>query len=174
MSKNPLVTVVVLGAVFVFSGCSDGGSEQQTPKEKIAQLENLGALPKLDRSDDIAGKDGNGNGIRDDIETHIIKNYTSTEQRAAAMQSARAFQNAILIDLTDINDVKDANKRISRADHCIYSKFNETNSSKKPAEVSQEIESMTTNTKLRLKAYLAYIKTLDGTSWAMPEGDTCE
>ena len=38
----------------------------------------------------------------------------------------------------------------------------------------KELEGVTTNTKARLLAYLAYNKALDGTSSSLPVGDTCE
>jgi len=178
--------LLVAAAVLLLSGCSggSGGSEGsgggapattgQTPKEKIATLEASGAIPKLDRSSTISGIDANANGVRDDIEAYITSNYTVAPQKAAAIQTAKAVQATLLVDTTNITAVKEANIKLSKAVHCTYLRFDGSNSSKTPAQVSQEIESMTTNTKERLKAYLNFNKALDGTSWAMPEGDTCE
>jgi hypothetical protein len=36
------------------------------------------------------------------------------------------------------------------------------------------IQAMTTNTKERYKKYMAYNHALDGTTWTLPDEDTCE
>ncbi len=170
--------ILVVSALIV-TGCSGGGGTSntptnQTPKEKIATLEMSGAIPKLDRNATISGADTNANGIRDDIDAYIANHYSVAQQKAAATQTAKAVQAALTVDTANITAVKEANIKLSRAVHCIYLKFDRSNSSKAPAQVAQEIESITTNTKERLNAYLKFNKALDGTSWAMPEGDTCE
>ncbi len=177
MINKILTTLLVITLV----GCNGEDSEsetssdtQNTPKEQVMALETSGAIPELERGTAIAGTDTNTNGIRDDIEVYIDSNYSIVFQHAAAMQSAKAMQAALLVDTTNIVAVKEVNRKISRADHCIYTQFDGSNNSKQPAQVSQEIESITTNTKPRLLAYLAFSKALDGMSWAMPEGDSCE
>lgn len=154
-------------------GTPPGPGVTQTPAEKIAELESSGEIPKLERGPDISGPDSNTSGIRDDIESLLAAEYTGA-RLAAAMQTARAFQKALLVDTEDINAVKAISKEISRGINCIYSQFDGADGSKQPARVAQELESMTANTKDRLLAYLKYNKALDGTSSALPEGDTCE
>ena len=173
--------ILIASLVATLTGCGggSGGSEtppdvQKTPKEQIAALETSGSIPILERGITIAGTDANADGIRDDINDYIDSNYSATPRRAAAMQSAKALQKALLVDTTDIIVVKEINREIAQADNCIYTQFDGNNNSKQPAQVSQEIEAITTNTKERLLAYLAFSKSLDGTSWAMPEGDSCE
>ena len=171
------ILIILLTAIF--AGCSNSGTENipntpSTPKDQIASLTSSGVIPDLERGTDIAGTDTNSNGIRDDIESYINDNYSVPHQHAAAIQSATALQEALLLDTTNTITVKEVNRKIARADHCIYKQFDGENNSKQPAQVSQEIESITTNTKERLLAYLAFSKALDGTSWAIPEGDTCE
>ena len=173
--------ILIASLVATLTGCGggSGGSEtppdvQKTPKEQIAALETSGSIPILERGITIAGTDANANGVRDDIEDYINDNYPVEAQRAAAMQSAKATQKALLVDITNIIAVKEVNRELSQATHCIYKQFDGSGNSKQPARVSKEIESITTNTKERLLAYLAYSKSLDGTSWAMPEGDSCE
>lgn len=145
-----------------------------TPKQEIQSLEDQGALPRLDRSSDVQGTDINANGIRDDVETYIATNYTSTLQRAAAEQFARVIQSAMLVDKTDAVATKAIALRGSKAVNCIYGHFDGNAGSKQPAAVVEELKSVSTNTKARLLAYLAYSKALDGTTGALPEGDTCE
>ena len=129
---------------------------------------------ELDRSNSIAGPDVNDNGVRDDLETILFNNYTSVPQRAAVMQYAKALQKTLTVDKTDMAAVRLVDREISRGINCIYSKFDGTNGAKQPAQVGQELISITANTKQRLLAYLQFSKALDGTSASLPVGDTCE
>jgi hypothetical protein len=146
----------------------------QTPKEQVAALEASGAIPNLDRSVSPNGVDVNLNGVRDDIEAFLLTNYPSTIERVAATQFASAVQAAVSVNKADTEAVKTISIRMSRAVNCIYSKFGAKGSTKRPAAVVDEVRSLSTNTKTRLLAYLAYSKALDGTSTSLPEGDTCE
>lgn len=90
------------------------------------------------------------------------------------MQAARAIQETLLVDTSNVIVAKAVNRRVSYAIRCIYSRFDGSGGSKQPGRVVEEIEALATNTKPRRLAYLAFNKALDGTSWSMPEGDTCE
>lgn len=164
--------------VSVLSGCGGGSSNgtdtAKTPKEQVAALESSGAIPHLERGIELTGMDTNANGIRDDIDSIITSKYTLSTQRDAAMQTAKAMQNALTVDKTDIAAVKVIDREISKAINCIYSTFDGEVGLNQPARVVQELESITANTKQRLLAYLQFNKALDGTSSALPEGDTCE
>ena len=78
------------------------------------------------------------------------------------------------VDLDDQLAVKEVNRQIARADHCIYLVFEEGNEVKPAAQVSRELEAMATNTQARLTRYLEFNKALDGSIWTTPKGDTCE
>lgn len=145
-----------------------------SPQEQLAVLEASGAIPALERGNTLAGVDANGNGVRDDVEAYIVAQYVRASQRAAAMQAAKALQAALLVTVQDLVAAKDVSRRITYAANCIFSRFSDPLSSKDPARVMTELEGITANTKPRLLAYLAYNKALDGTSSALPEGDTCE
>ena len=145
-----------------------------TPEQKIQSLEDQGDIPKLDRSTDIQGPDVNTNSIRDDVEAYIETHYTSPPQRAAIEQLARVVQAAMLVDKTDAATLKAVSLKSSKAVHCLYGRFNVNAGAKHPAAVIEEIESISTNTKARLLAYLEYSKALDGSAGSVPEGDTCE
>ena len=140
-----------------------------TPEQKIQLLEDRGEIPKLDRSPEIQGPD-----IRDDVDVYIATHYTSPPQRAAAEQLARTLQAAIVMDKTNLAAVKAESLKSSRAVHCAFSRFDVSAGMKHPAAVGAELESISTNTKARLLAYLAFSKALDGTVSSTPEGDTCE
>ncbi len=137
-------------------------------------LETSGATPERDRGNTLMGTDVNANGVRDDVEAIIDSQYPSSIQRAAAMQTAKALQNALTVDKTDAPAVKAVDREISRAIDCVYSRFDGANGAKQPAQVVQELEAITTNTKERLLAYLQFNKALDGTSSARPEGHAAQ
>jgi hypothetical protein len=166
------LAAILLSACGVRSKTAD--SKPQTPNDKLLALEKSGAIPKLDRSSSVAGTDANINSIRDDIETYITDNYSTQAQRAAVTQTAKALQNTLLVDTTDFAAVKTNQTEVSHGINCIYSTFDGLNNGKQPAQVFTELQSITANTKSRLLAYLKYNKALDGTSSALPEGDTCE
>ena len=142
--------------------------------EKLADLENRGLIPKLDRSDSLEGPDQDNNGIRDDVDAYIAQHYPEPTQRKAAEQFARAMQLAVTGGSASVDAARSIRRQSSEAISCLYDRFDGTNGSKYPAAVGKELTRITTNTKPRLKAYLAYNKTLSGTSWATPEGDNCE
>ncbi len=145
-----------------------------SPQEQLAALESSGAIPTLERGTTLAGSDTDGNGVRDDIEAYISAQYSGISQRAAAMQAAKALQAALLVNVQDAIATKDVSRKITYAANCIFDRFLGASASRNPARVMRELEGITANTKPRLLAYLAYNKALDGTSSALPEGDTCE
>lgn len=174
--KNFICLIV---AVSMLIGCSEGSQRHQAPaqstsKEKILELESAGVIPKLDRGSDIVGPDANKNGVRDDIEEYIDKNYPSVKEHAAAMQFAKAMQETLLVETSNLVSVKQTSQKISKAIHCISSTFDGGSDSTRSAQATLQIEAITTNTKERLKAYLRFNKALDGTVSTRPKGDTCE
>lgn len=147
---------------------------EQTPAQKIAALEQSGALPTLDRSVSLPGPDANGNGVRDDVDALIASKYTDSAQRAAATQLAASLQAALLVDKANPSAVKAVSVRTSRSINCVYQRFDGVNGGASPAAVVQELGSVTTNTKARLLEHLAYSKALDGSVISLAEGNTCE
>ncbi len=165
--------IVAMGILSACGGGSSSVSPNASPKAKVQALEESGAIPNLERTDTVAGIDADTNGIRDDVEAYISAQYGTADQKAAARQFAAVMQAALLVDTTDLAAVKAISVRGSRAVNCIYRQF-DAGGDKQPAAVVAEIRSASTNTKPRLMAYLAYSKALDGTSSALPEGNTCE
>ncbi len=143
-------------------------------QDKIDELTQNQIIPNLEREESLLGIDDNQNGIRDDIDLFIEFHYPELSQQKAVQQLAKSLQNSLSVDTTDIILVKKSNRDNTRAISCIYDRFNSPSQLKSPANVIQEIESITSNTKLRLTTYLAFNKALDGTTWAIPEGETCE
>lgn len=164
------------------SACGGGGdsSTANTPApaaltipQKIAQLEDAGALPKLDRSADIKGPDADNNGIRDDIDAIIQKTYTEPAQRKAAQQFAAVLQSQLQVDPNNKAAVKALSVRSARAINCLDIQFG-TTGSPSFSDVAESLEAYTADTKARKLAQLAYSKALDGTVISLPEGNTCE
>lgn len=159
------------------SGDSSHPPSAPTPpsaSEQLAQLEKDGKLPTLDRSISIAGPDSDKNGVRDDVDSWLARRFTGTAQRAAATQMAKAVQEALIVDGTSPSASKQVSQHLSNALNCLFARFPDTEGTQAPAAVSQEIESVTTNTKARLLAYFGYNKSRDGTPSSLPKGDTCE
>lgn len=159
--------ICVLGMLFLLLvGCNE--------EERLKALEDSGQIPKLERGDSLAGTDANNNGVRDDIENYINKKYSEPKQRAAVIQTAKAMQKIMSADTNNIIEVKAINIEISKAFNCVDTQFTDDSKEVNYFTATKEVEAMTTNTKPRLLAYLAFNKALNGTSWALPEGDTCE
>ena len=182
--KTLLRTCVSICAALVLAACgssssSDGDQtpiEEQTPAQKVQTLEKTGKLPKLDRTPTLAGPDANGNGIRDDIDEYIKTTFSNPKQVAAANQLAKAFQNAILVDVTNKDAVRKVRTALTNASNCVHSTFpfDGSASTLNASTVNQRFEAITPNTQTRMKAYLAYNKALDGSAIRLPSEDTCE
>jgi hypothetical protein len=170
---SAVLCAIALGA------CGGGSSAPQastreSPKAKVLALEESGAIPRLERGPTLEGVDANGNGIRDDIDAFIDRSYSTELQRRAARQMAANLQKTLLANKEDKAALKQVDTGAGRAIRCLFLRFDGSNGSKHPEAVSQELESVTANTKERLKAYLAYSKAMDGAVMSLPEGDTCE
>ena len=169
--------IISLLCMSILTGCGNDDDSKSdtplTPAEKIAKMENSGELPKLDRTDTVAGIDADQNGIRDDIDAYIQKTYPTEEQRKAVSQYARSLQSSILVNKEDKIAVKAITNEKARAISCISLKIPD---SKSPngGRVVPEILSITTNTKQRLSEYFLLDKALDGTVISLPSGDVCD
>lgn len=160
------------------SGLSACGGDPPSGAEPVGaaveRLEGNGELPTLERTDSLAGIDANANGVRDDIERHIEKKYSESAQRKAAMQTARGFQQSLLVDTGDAAALQAVSAAVMRAANCRRSVFASPQDAAAAAQMSDELEAMTANTKQRLLAYLAYNKALSGSVSSLPKGDTCD
>lgn len=161
--KNIFIFSVIFSLVI---GCTEDG--------KLKVSESLVYKPKLERSESLVGTDANKNGVRDDIEKHISKKYPNPEQRAAVFQTAKAMQKIMSANTGDLMEIKAINTEISKAFNCVDAKFTDDSKEVNYYTATKEVEAMTTNTKSRLLAYLEFNKALNGTSWILPEGNTCE
>ena len=168
--KNQLI---FLGCVLVVTGCGkdNNSSIEASSSPRISALEV--SKPKFDRTNSIAGIDADNNGVRDDIDAYINTQYQVASQKNAALQMARVIQKELLVSKTDESAIKLVLLAEDRAVNCIYLKF-DRNGPLKPAAVVGNIEYLTSNTKERKLAYLAFSKAADGTTSSIPDGDTCD
>jgi hypothetical protein len=179
VGRGAVSTVSVLLCALVLVGCGGGGDARNetltlNPHEEIARLEASGDLPTLERGASLGGIDDNSNGVRDDIERYIEKNYVLPEQQRAAMQTAMALQKTLLVDTNNAFALESVSQDGMRAVNCRGAVFPGIEGFKDAYRMSQELEALTTNTLQRLKAYMAYNKAVSGTVSQLPTGDTCD
>lgn len=173
---------ILLGALcsVALSACGSEGDSSNpatqkplTQAETLQKLEDEGKIPKLERTDSIAGIDNDQNGIRDDIDTYILKNYPNEEQRKAVNQYAKSIQAYLTTDVTDELAVQEASNQNTRAMSCIFEKFNKSDNGPN-GSIVDEIGSITTNTKKRLVAFYKFNSALDGSVVTLPKRDFCD
>lgn len=149
-------------------------SKPELTHELVQELEEQGKLPRLNRDQSLLGPDENENGIRDDIDAILAKRYTDERELRAAKQMARAMQAVFTVNLDNIIAVKEANRQISRANTCIYSVFDPDSEDRSAFGVGSDLQSLTYNTRDRLRHYMLFNRALSGTSWGKAKEDTCE
>lgn len=96
--------IIVWTMALLMTGFWDGGDagSSRTAQQEVARLEASREQPVLEREPTLGGIDANANGVRDDIERYIEKTYTEPAQRQAAMQTARAYQQMLLVEGSDL------------------------------------------------------------------------
>lgn len=162
--------VGVLALACMLTACGGGGNSASTPQGAIEQLESTGELPKLEREPSLAGIDVNGDGVRDDIEQYISRTYSEPAQRKAAMQMARVYQRMLSADTNAATAVESVVVASARAVDCVFDVFPGAQGS----GVVRTLEALSTNTKTRLKAYLAFNMAASGSVSGSFKGHGCE
>jgi hypothetical protein len=155
--------------------CKDAGAP-----DRVAEcLERAGLIPLLDRGASVAGPDADHDGLRDDIDAFIAAQSYSGDQRSAVMQLARGLESAV----TAGEQAGDAGSgvatdtalavaaRVGKALVCVRTQFGDLATGTHIVDV---YEKLTANTRVRVRAYLAYDHALDKQVLARPTGDVCE
>lgn len=84
--------------------------------------DNLPADPGAEADKTVQGVDANKNGIRDDVELAVFKEYpNSTKTRAVLLQYALALQTQMTLPLVNTETVTATAEDRSRALNCIWS-----------------------------------------------------
>jgi len=138
--------------------------------------------------DPLAGKDKDGNGVRDDIDAHIAQKYADNPPLAAATrQIAQVFQTIVLLPPPEDESAealdasraahRQAAKQIRqtkmRAQHCIRTLVDP----KDYYDTQREIHRLTFNTEARQHKYAVYSKSLQASIVSLPkkeEASACD
>lgn len=176
LRAGPILGLVVL--TMTLTGCGDGGDTRSaasalTPQEAMARLEASGEIPVLERGASLGGIDDNHNGVRDDIERYIESRYAVSAERDAAMQLAGALQQMLLVDKSDAIAMQATLDASTRAMDCIFDTFVQPDGFLRGSQLSTELEAITSNTKERLKAYLAFNRAASGSVSGSFKGQGC-
>lgn len=139
---------------------------------QIQALEASGALPTLDRSADIKGPDANNNGVRDDIEAWIAAMPITETQKRAAMQSARAQQRMLVVDINVRVALQSAADQMAASVVCLSDVFSPNRQDGR--SLGSKIEAITANTRERARRYVDYNKARSGSVTSLRSGNNCE
>lgn len=107
-----------------------------------------------DRSPGLAGQDGDGNGIRDDIDQLIASRFSPTpEAHRVAEQKARALRQMLLAQTRE--EALRAVAQLMRSTRCLYRVLPGTTAEVTALRLSmsRELEAWTANTRERLVKY---------------------
>lgn len=141
--------------------------------ERLRALEEAGEIPQLDRSDSLQGPDADGNGVRDDIDAWIVRKLPEGQQRQAARQFARHLQATVLVDVDDPVAVRRLADAGMHATSCLFDAWPHTDTSA-PSRWSDQLQAMTSSTKQRLQARVAFSRALHGTVLRLPMEPRCD
>ena len=131
-----------------------------------------GCSQAINGNSNLAGTDGDQNGVRDDVDSYIRSEFVARPQRNAAEQYGRALQKVVMMSTAD--EAESLMIEVSSSMACIYSVFEGGDRAFHPAAVSQKLEDETFDTNARKKANDRFGQALDGLSWGLSEGETCE
>jgi hypothetical protein len=173
MKNVSSLSIIALIVALVFSGCLESKNKPiTTVGQAILAKEANGAVPKLNHDDTIAGPDTDKNGIRDDIDAYIATLPYTEVQKKAVQQNARALNTTLTVDKTDKTAVINVNDKLTRAIVCVHDQF--ISEPGKASKIISEEEKLTINTKIRFLEYEKFNTVLSGSTWSLPNGDTCE
>lgn len=167
MKKILTVLLISFSVAFLLSGC-----RVTTIEQAIMAAESNGSIPKLNHDNTIAGPDKDNNGIRDDIDAYIATLPYTEVQKKAVKQDARALTATLTVDKTDQVAVISTNDKLTKAIVCVHDQF--TSEPGKASKIISEAEKLTINTKTRFLEYEKFNSALSGSTWDLPNGNTCE
>ncbi len=172
-----MLILIAMGSLFACSPNEGSGVRpaEETVEKIFGKMEDSGKYPVLDRTDTLAGVDADKNGIRDDIDLYISKQGFTPEQEKAVAQAAAVMQRSVTIDVKNKRALAQLQADQDRSATCLTRVKFGVNGEVIGLSFALDIESLTANTKKRLKNYLAYNHTLDGSTWSPDDyiGDPC-
>lgn len=115
------------------------------------------------------GSNAYANVVRDDIDAYIASLPDTRPQKLALSQMSAALGNAMLTDTTNQNAMLAASKAIAAGAACLYARYDSSVAHKKSADMKK----LTINTRARFNAYDKFNAAMNGTTFALPQGDGC-
>jgi len=173
-TKASLALFLLLSLTACGGGAGGGGSNPAASvitsvADAIKAAESIGATPTLNREDTVAGPDKDGNGVRDDIDAYIDSLPDTSAQKAALRQKAVALAKALTVDNSNLAAALAVAQEMAASTVCTHSRYDDTTAYNK----AMELEKFTVNTRKRFDAYQKFNQALSGSTWSLPNGDTC-
>lgn len=118
--------------------------------------------------------DANTNGIRDDVDDLIRDSFSaSAKYQRAAEQYALAIQAQLTTPIYSQTDVKTQLYKVVNSMNCVFDVFPSGSADLEPAYVVTQIEALTINSRVRYEAVWSLSSRLSGSSWGIPDHNTC-
>lgn len=148
-----------------------GSSQPTSPQPPPGSAGVLGIVE--DKSAGLAGIDLDGNGIRDDVDVLIARDYSRDPQvTSASRQLARAIQGLLIAQTEE--QARQAKSTLHRSMRCIWRERSQAIGAEERRELAIKIEALTVNTKERLRAYAKANSLVVGAPPASMEGGLCD
>lgn len=144
--------------------------EVKTLSRAIQKMEEVGARPVLDRSDDVAGPDVNQDGVRDDIAAFIAGLPATDQQKAYLMTYAVGIQKQATYTPGSLEDPDQHARDMAQATVCVLSSFEDF---EQAVLYHKQVQNYTANTKERARRLFAYSQSRNGTVVRLPSKDNC-
>ena len=109
-----------------------------------------------------------------DIDRYIESKYVLPQERKAAMQLARSLQQMLLVNTSDAAALRATTEAGGKAIDCIFDTFSQEDGYQQGSRLSSALEALTTNTKVRLQAYLAFNRAVSGSVTGSFKGRGCD
>lgn len=125
-----------------------------------------------DTSPGLRGKDGDSNGIRDDIDQLIDLKYANTpELKQAAQLKARALQS--FMEATTQEEATRAADALGRSTTCVMQQLPGEENRSRRRFLSAELEAWTANTRERFLKYWQSSTLVSGAYFTLPPQPIC-
>ncbi len=178
-----VVAFVVLVAVRMFVLGEKEKTAVQVAKIHATKLtlddvlgKNLPPDPGVEADRTVRGVDANNNGIRDDVELAVFKEYpNSAKTRAVLLQYALVLQMQMTLPIVNMETVTASVESGDRANHCIWSISSRSDIEKFVEETTSNenfVKKQQLNTEQRKSDQSNFYKYLG--SYTSPRGNGCD